>query len=171
MSNRFTQRAEIALNKSVSIAEDFGSTYVGTEHILIAITEDETSCAAVIMKKHGCSNQRICDAIKSYSGVGKRTRLTSKDTTPKCRKILESSYKISKKFSSDKIGTEHLLLAILEEIDSVAIKIIQSMGVNISGLRDDVLGFLRSSERVLQNRKNAEHYIADRITYAVLDQL
>ena len=154
MSNRFTQRAEIALNKSVSIAEDFGSTYVGTEHILIAITEDETSCAAVIMKKHGCSNQRICDAIKSYSGVGKRTRLTSKDTTPKCRKILESSYKISKKFSSDKIGTEHLLLAILEEFDSVAIKIIQSMGVNISGLRDDVLGFLRSSERVLQNRKN-----------------
>ena len=154
MSNRFTQRAEIALNKSVSIAEDFGSTYVGTEHILIAITEDETSCAAVIMKKHGCSNQRICDAIKSYSGVGERTRLTSKDTTPKCRKILESSYKISKKFSSDKIGTEHLLLAILEEFDSVAIKIIQSMGVNISGLRDDVLGFLRSSERVLQNRKN-----------------
>ena len=154
MSNRFTQRAEIALNKSVSIAEDFGSTYVGTEHILIAITEDETSCAAVIMKKHECSNQRICDAIKSYSGVGKRTRLTSKDTTPKCRKILESSYKISKKFSSDKIGTEHLLLAMLEEIDSVAIKIIQSVGVNISGLRDDVLGFLRSSERVLQNRKN-----------------
>ena len=50
MSSRFTGRAEIALNKSVNIAEDFGHTYVGTEHILIAITEDETSCAAVIMK-------------------------------------------------------------------------------------------------------------------------
>ena len=63
MSSRFTERAEIALNKSVNIAEDFGHTYVGTEHILIAITEDETSCAAVIMKKHGCTNQKICDTI------------------------------------------------------------------------------------------------------------
>ena len=154
MSSRFTERAEIALNKSVNIAEDFGHTYVGTEHILIAITEDETSCAAVIMKKHGCTNQKICDAIKSYSGIGKRTRLTSKDTTPKCRKILENSYKISKKFSSDKIGTEHLLLAIIDELDSVAIKIVQHMGISISGLREDVLNFLRSSERFLQGRKN-----------------
>ena len=154
MSSRFTGRAEIALNKSVNIAEDFGHTYVGTEHILIAITEDETSCAAVIMKKHGCSNQRIRDAIKSYSGIGKRTRLSSKDTTPKCRKILESSYKIAKKFSSDKIGTEHLLLALIEETESVAIKIIQNMGVGISGLREDVLTFLRSSEKVLQSRKS-----------------
>ena len=145
MSNRFTERAEIALNKSVSIAEDFGHTYVGTEHILIAITEDETSCAAVIMKKHGCSHQRICDAVKSYSGIGKRTRLSSKDTTPKCRKILESSYKISKKFSSEKIGTEHLLLALIEESESVAIKIMQNMGVSLAALREDIIIFLRSS--------------------------
>lgn len=154
MSNRFTERAEIALNKSVSIAEDFGHTYVGTEHILIAITEDETSCAAVIMKKHGCSHQRICDAVKSYSGIGKRTRLSSKDTTPKCRKILESSYKISKKFSSEKIGTEHLLLALIEESESVAIKIMQNMGVSLAALREDIISFLRSSEKFLQRKKS-----------------
>ena len=74
MNSRFTQKAEIALNKSVIIAEDLGHTYIGTEHVLIAISEDENSCASIIMRKCGLSNTGILDAVKAYSGTGKRTR-------------------------------------------------------------------------------------------------
>ena len=63
-------------------------------------------------------------AVKEYLGSGFASCLTSKDTTPKYRKILENSYKITKKYSSEKIGTEHLLLAILEEKECVATKIL-----------------------------------------------
>lgn len=154
MSSKFTQKAEIALNKSVNIAEELGHTYIGTEHILIAISEDENSCASVIMKKNGITHSNLCDAVKAYSGYGKRTRLTSKETTPRCRKILENSYKNAKKFSSEKIGTEHLLLAILEERDSVAMKIVGNMGISSAELKEDTLIFLKNSEKALQGKKS-----------------
>ena len=153
MNSRFTQKAETALNKSVIIAEELGHTYIGTEHVLIAISEDEGSCASVIMRKSGIGNARLTDAVKTYSGTGKRTRLTSKDTTPRCRKILENSYKNAKKFSSEKIGTEHLLLAILEEKESVALKILNHIGIDVTELRDDTLTFLKASEKAVQGKK------------------
>ncbi len=153
MSSRFTQKAEIALNKSVIIAEDLGHTYIGTEHVLIAISEDENSCASVIMRKCGLTNTKIHDAVKAYSGTGKKTRLTSKETTPRCRKILENSYKNAKKYSAEKIGTEHLLLAILEEKESVALKILNRIGINVFELKDDTVTFLKVSERTVQGKK------------------
>ena len=50
MSDRFTQKAENALNRSVKTAEKLGHTYIGTEHLLLALAEDELSCAALILK-------------------------------------------------------------------------------------------------------------------------
>ena len=153
MSSKFTQKAEIALNKSVGIAEKLGHTYVGTEHVLIALSEDESACASVILKKAGITNSRLYDAVKSYSGIGKATKLTSQNTTPKCRKILENSYKNAKKFSAEKIGTEHLLLAILEERDSVAMKIISNIGISPSDLKEDTIIFLKTNERATQHKR------------------
>lgn len=155
MSSKFTQKAEIALNKSVNIAEEFGHTYIGTEHVLISISEDENSCASIIMKKHGITFKSLCEVVKAYTGVGKRTRLSSKETTPRCRKILENSYKNAKRFYAEKIGTEHLLLAILEEKDSIALKILNKAGVNLSALKDDTILFLKTSEKALQKKQTA----------------
>ena len=59
MSDRFTEKAENALNRSVKIAEGFGHTYIGTEHILSALAEDELSCASLILKKNGLSKEKI----------------------------------------------------------------------------------------------------------------
>ena len=124
MSNNFTAKAEYALNRAVILAEEFGHTYIGTEHVLLALSEDDTCCASILMKKHKITSERIRSAIGEYSGVGNKSRLTSKDTTPKCRKLLELSYKTCKKYGSEKIGTEHLLLSILEEKECVAAKIL-----------------------------------------------
>ncbi len=147
MSNRFTKKAEDALNRSVVHAEELGHTYIGTEHLLLALTDDELSCASVILRKNKITKDVVLSAIKEYTGAGEKTRLSSKDTTPRCRKILESSYKISKKYSTEKIGTEHILLALLEERESVSAKILQSLDADVISLKEDVLGFLRSAER------------------------
>ncbi len=147
MGNRFTERAEIALNKSITIAEELGHTYVGTEHILISISEDETSCATVLLTKNGVTCSMLKNSVKDMCGTGKRTKLTSKDTTPRCRRVIENSYKASKKYSSGTIGTEHILLAILEEKESVAYKILVKSISDISALHDDVMVFLRAMEK------------------------
>ncbi len=147
MSNNFTAKAEAALNRAVELAEEHGHTYIGTEHVLLALAEDRTSCASIILKKHKITVDRISQAVKEYSGVGARSRLSSKDTTPKCRRLLENSYKITKKYASEKIGTEHLLLAILDEKECVATKILTKIEADTSAVKDSVIVFLRSSQR------------------------
>ena len=151
MSNNFTQKAENALNRSVNLAEEFGHTYIGTEHVLLALAEDEDSTASVMMKKHKITTEKLCFAIKEYSGVGSQTKLMSKDTTPKCRKLLEISYKIAKKNSSEKIGTEHLLLAILDERECVAAKILSKIDADVIGLKESLSVYLRSLGRAALN--------------------
>lgn len=147
MSSNFTGKAEHALNQAVTLAEELGHTYIGTEHVLLALAEDETSCAAILMKKHKLTLDMISKAVREYSGVGNVTRLTSKDTTPKCRRLLENSYKLCKKYGSDSIGTEHLLLAIIEEKECVASKVLIKIEADISGIKESILTFLRSSQR------------------------
>lgn len=147
MSNNFTLKAENALNRAVGIAEKYGHTYIGTEHVLLALAEDETSCASILMKKYKIDVEKLSNAVEEYSGVSSPSHLSSKDTTPKCRRLLESSYKITKKYGSEKIGTEHLLLAILEEKECVASKILTKIEADVIGVKDSVTSFLRSSQR------------------------
>ena len=124
MSSKFTEKAEAALNRSVCLAEAFGHTYIGTEHLLLALCEDENACSAVILKKFKLDFQILNQAIIEYSGVGEKSSLCSKNTTPRCRRVVENSYKVSKKHSSEKIGTEHLLYALLDEREGISIKIL-----------------------------------------------
>lgn len=153
MSNKFTEKAENALNSAVRLAESLGHTYIGTEHILLSLFEDDTSCSAVILRRRKVSRNSVLDAVKDYSGVGIKSVLTSRDTTPRCRRILESSYKISKRYSSERIGTEHVLLALLEERDSVAVKILSRTGADVALLREETLSFLRSTERSIGSQE------------------
>jgi ATP-dependent Clp protease ATP-binding subunit ClpC len=79
MSNRFTEKAERALNGAVKCAEAFGHTYIGSEHILLSLAETQDSAGAIILAKHGATAERIRRAIKECSGEGLRSTLTPKD--------------------------------------------------------------------------------------------
>lgn len=147
MNNKFTEKAEASLNRAVRLAEGLGHTYIGTEHVLLALSEDESCCAAALLKKTKLRFEKAYQAVKELSGVGEKTTLSSKDTTPRCRRVLESSYRNSRKFSSERIGTEHILLSILEERDSVASRILSRCDVDTVSLKDEVVTFLRTSER------------------------
>ena len=104
MANRFTDKGENALNSALKIAEKFGHTYVGSEHILMALLSDSLSCSFAILAKCGVSKEKVENGIKEYSGSGTKSSLSAKDMTPRCRKIVEASYKYSVKYSSQKIG-------------------------------------------------------------------
>ena len=153
MSDRFTEKAENALNKSVKTAERFGHTYIGSEHLLLALAEDETSCASLILKKNGISKDKIHAFIKEYSGIGVKTTLSSKDLTPRSRKILESSYNNANQYGDGTIGTEHILLSLIEERDCVATKLLKNIKADTSSIRDDIFTLMKTRERTLQKTK------------------
>ena len=150
MSNKFTEKAEKALNNAIPIAQGLGHTYIGTEHILLALTKEKMSLASAFLQKQGVDSKKVEDAIRIYAGNGPRSRLTPSDMTPRCRKILELSYKNAQKFSGTKIGTEHILLSILEERECVARKLLEHLGADISRAKDEILTLLRNTEKNAQ---------------------
>lgn len=154
MSNKFTERAERALNNAVKIAENLGHTYIGSEHILLALTEEAGVGAAAILEKHEINSENVRKAIKEYSGYGVKTNLNPKDMTPRCRRIVESSYRISVRFGATRIGTEHILLAICEERDSVAIKVLKKLNVEIDVLNEEIQTTLKIAEKHFEYNAN-----------------
>ena len=147
MSNKFTEKAEKVLNNALKYASEYGHSYIGSEHILLALCCDPLSCSFAMLSKCGVSKKLIEDGINEYSGTGKKTTLSAKDMTPGCKKIVEASYKTSLKYSSSKIGTEHILLAVIEQRDSVAVKILEFSGIDLIRLKDEVITFLRSTDK------------------------
>lgn len=147
MSDKFTEKAEKALNCAARIAEKYGHTYIGSEHILSALAEDELASSSVVLSKHGVTREKIDKSIKELSGSGIKSSLTPEDMTPRCRKIIENSYKNSLKYNSPRIGTEHILLSAVEEKDSMAVKIISHIGTDPTLIRDEIVSFLRMGDR------------------------
>ena len=147
MSNRFTEKAEKALNGAVRIAESFGHTYIGSEHILLSLAETQDSVAAILLNKHGATAEKIKKAIKEYSGEGLKSALTPKDMTPCSKKIVENSYRISVRYNAQRIGTEHILLALLEEKEAVSQRILSYVKTDVNILYDEILTLLRSTDR------------------------
>ena len=83
MSNRFTEKAEKALNNAIKVAEDLGHTYIGSEHILLSLAKIKDSTSFTVLQKYGVTADKLTKAIKEYSGFGSKSVLTPKDMTPR----------------------------------------------------------------------------------------
>ena len=153
MSNRFTEKAEKALNNAASLAQLMGHTYIGSEHILLSLAKESDCVAATILTKNGITYEKIYDTLREYSGIGTKSVLTPKDMTPRCRKIVESAYKISVRYGALKIGTEHILLSLLEEKECIGMKILGFAGADTVNITDEVLTLLRTAEKHYETHK------------------
>ena len=147
MGKKFTEKAESALNRSVTLAEEFGHTYIGTEHFLLSLLYDKDSVASIILSKHKLTYEKLKNCIEEYSGVGVKSTLTVKDITPRARQILESSYSNAVKYGDGTIGTDHILLSTLEEKNSVAMKMLRILSVDAGEIQKEVLSQLKTKER------------------------
>ena len=154
MSNRFTEKAERVLNGAASLAESMGHTYIGSEHLLLSICKEKECNAASILEKRGVTYEKAVAVIKEFSGVGAKSALTPRDMTPRTRRIVEGAYKISVRYGAGKIGTDHLLLAILEEKECIGSRVLSLIGADVAIITDDVITVLRTAEKHVESPKN-----------------
>ncbi len=154
MINRFTQKAQNALNRALAAAGELGHTYVGSEHLLIGLSEERDSAAARLLEGKGITPERIRDAVTEMAGIGIRTIVSPSDMTPRTKRILEHSSHIAAKTGAGFIGTEHLLTAILDERDSVAYKLLAAFSLPFSELRGELSGISGSD---LSQKAGTDH--------------
>ena len=144
MPKSFTNKATNVLNKSLYLASELGHTYIGSEHLLLALTSEKDSVAAKLLEARGVGFDNTRDAICRRVGAGERTRITPRDMTPRTKRIIENAAIQSSRFGQTYIGTEHLLLAIAAESDSIAVVILDELGVSAADIANDVYNFLGS---------------------------
>lgn len=144
MTNRFTLRAQNALNGSLREASAMGHTYIGSEHLLLGLLGEEDSIASKLMTARGVKPEKYRSAIVELSGIGAESRVSPADMTPRVRKIILDSAVEASRAGQSYVGTEHLLLSLLDEPDCVAVRLLESVGIHTDELRKDVVNFLAS---------------------------
>lgn len=130
----FTAKANEALNIAIETAQELGHTYIGTEHILIGLIAEGTGVAATVLAQNGITEDAIERKIAETIGVGTATRLTPADFTPRCKRIIELSVNEAKMLGHGYVGTEHILMALLHEDDSYAVKFLRELSADIDEL-------------------------------------
>ncbi len=140
MDDRFTVSAEGALKNALEIAGSMGHSYIGTEHLLLALIANKNSVASNVLISHGVTFERTKELLASCFGSGKNCAPSASDMSPRLRRVIEMSAYSSLKSRESKIGTEHLLSAILNEPQSAGAKLIKSQGVSLSEIYGDLIG-------------------------------
>ncbi len=142
MINRFTGRAQQALNGALREASSLGHTYIGSEHLLLGLLSSEGSVAFRILATSGIERQAVRNAVTALSGEGGGSRVHASDMTPRARAIIRDAAGIAKKAELSFIGSEHLLLSILETGDCVAVRMLDAVGGDVDGLLREVEAFV-----------------------------
>ncbi len=135
--NYFTQKASEVLNLAIKAAENLGHNYVGSEHILLALVKEEAGVAYSVLDGKGVTAEDIEKFIKNNIGAGNPTRLTPDDFTPRSKRILDVAFQIARSMLHSFV--DHLLLALLREDDSYAVRFLNSAGIDENQLFEQVV--------------------------------
>ena len=129
--NRFTQRAQRAIDLSLEAAEKLGHEVVGSEHILLGLIREKDGIAAKVLGKLGLTSKILEKRIIEIEG---KVDIMPLDITlsPITKQILELSGIFANKLDTNYIGTEHILLALVQESEGIAVKILNSEGIDES---------------------------------------
>jgi len=144
MSTRFTPKAQEVLNISLQIASEMGHTYIGSEHLLLAMLQKTDSVASHFLEEAGANREKIQAAVVEMAGIGSQTALSAADMTPRTKNIIEASFYEAQRCGQKQIGTEHLLLALLNERDCVASRILEEADISVTDLRNELSLHLNS---------------------------
>ena len=143
--DRFTERARHAFELAQTAASELGHNYVGSEHILLGLSREGGGVAAKILREAGLESQLIFDLIIKNVGHGSRNEAQVQGLTPSAKHIIEIAVMEANRLGHGYVSTEHLLLGILREYDSVAAKLILATGADLNKLYTDIVSVFRSS--------------------------
>lgn len=139
MYGRFTEKAEKAVSFSQESAMTLGHNYVGTEHLLLGLIKEGSGVAAKVLLNQGITEEKVLKEIEELIGRGESTGEQPLGFTPRTKRVLELSFREARRMGHNYIGTEHLLVGILKEGESVAVRILMDLGVEPQKLYSEVL--------------------------------
>lgn len=149
----YTNSAKAALRLAKAAAKRMHQSYIGTEHILYGLLEEKDGVASAVLINNGATSERVSELIKDFIAPDGEVALVEKsEYSPKAMQVLELSESLAREYKSDEIGTEHLLLALIEDSDNVAARIINTLGIDRNKIVIEVLMSLRVNPYEITSR-------------------
>lgn len=141
MFGRFTERAQKSILLAQEEAKNLRHNYVGTEHILLGLLAEGEGIAAVALNNMGVTLEGARNEVIKAIGQGSYAA-DIMGFTPRTKRIFELSFLEARNLGHNYVGTEHILLGLLEEGEGVAIVVLNKLGVDIQKLEQNILDML-----------------------------
>ncbi len=145
--DRFTERVNRALNIAHESASQMGHGYVGSEHILLGIVTEGGGAAAKILRDNGVDAELVRLSIEKLVGRGESADTTVQGLTPRAKTVIELAMRDAMRLGHSYVGTEHLLMGILREPDSVAARILTMSGVDLNRVYTELVNMFDPAVR------------------------
>jgi len=139
MRKEFTTQAEKVLMTAKSLAKKWNHPYVGTEHLLLALKKEFTGVASQVLSLNKVEEEEIVKIIEELVAPLKGEKRRKIDISPRLELALENAAYDAERQKSEKIGTEHFLLAIVKDPDCLAARILTTLNVDLAKVQDDIL--------------------------------
>ncbi len=154
--NGFTEKANEALNHAINSAQLLGHTYVGSEHILLGLAKVGSGVAFSVLSRHNITADKLEELITLKIGAGTQTSLSPEYFTERAKKVLETAVAGCRNLGKDQVGTEHILISVLSEGNSYAVRFVKEMGADVNTITKEALeaaGVDLNEEEKLQGGK------------------
>ncbi|KXB87951.1 ATP-dependent Clp protease ATP-binding subunit [Veillonella parvula] len=145
MMQRFTDDAQRVLSLAQEAALELGHDYVGTEHVLIGLTEVKNGVAAKALEELGLVTEDIFEAVEEHVGRGNK-KATSIYMTPRVKHVLELAIQVANQMNHNYVGTEHILLGLLSDGSGVAVAILRAMNIRSNDVVEAIRSILGSNK-------------------------
>ena len=140
MQKPYTKKAEKVLEIAKKASRTMHHSYIGTEHLLIGLLGEGSGAAAKVLSSAGVDEERILELIENLiAPSGNVIVADAGGYSPRTLRVLENAAKEAERFKNEKVGTEHLLIALIKEADCAAVRLLNTLGVNLQRLYVETL--------------------------------
>ena len=147
MHKEFTDSAQTALVLARQAAKECAQSYIGSEHLLLGLLRERTGTAHIVLEEGGVEEEQLLALIEQLIAPEGGVALANPDGyTPRALAVLESSEKEASFFQMDEIGTEHILLSLLRDVECVATRLLHTMGIQLQKLYMEIMGIMGADE-------------------------
>ncbi|MBR2786487.1 MAG: ATP-dependent Clp protease ATP-binding subunit [Clostridia bacterium] len=171
MQYKFTNRAEKAIQIANKTAEELGHSYIGTEHLLYGLAQEGSGVASKVLELQNVTPDKILEEIEELIGIVENDveKIETAGFTPRTKRVIENAFREAKKIGSEFIGTEQLLVGIMQESDSVAVRILLDLDVSPQKIYNEIVKVI-NEEDFAQNDSMDNKYIGSYNSTQTLNQ-
>ena len=152
----FTQNANQALNLAITCAGELGQTYIGSEHIILGILRQKDNAAATALRNLGVDADLYERTIRENTATDDPCDLTAEALTPRSKRILQVAMIQAARLRHNYVGTEHLLMSVLNETDCYAVRFLSMLGVRSQSIYEELGKIVNTSEHGAPSGKKPE---------------